>query len=365
MVSIDEKISQTVKFLRDYCGIRTPSEADEFRRDAPLFSQKPSSGTIEADYENLQKGLSVIEHGEIENYLDGLIEDSEDCVVIDIGSHFGIPYPLKASRRKPKTRFILVDRLTKERIHDRLKMERETILPEYKIFENQAPEDDPTNWMNSLLAENGYENVRYLGKELAPNSVLDEVGYSLAGKRIMVTGIKNPHLLSLATANIALHYNAEHCIITPSALELLKPEESGSFFKDFAGRFMTSEELKRFLNQAYDSRVRRTADENSNQRIPEKFDYEDGRQMKKAIVLKQMFALALTHKLSDRFDADLKLINHDGITQCSYNQPDHLIEGRKRKPVSREPRDQTEQTILDFYLGLDPEFIRKAGWFNY
>ncbi len=340
MFPIAERMRSTLDFLREFCY---PSDRSKIRRD-PYWSAR-----VQEEYNRMQNGMPKIDAISVEGHIEPIIEDSEEFVLIDIGSGFGKRFPLPLAKRTPKARIYIVDKLEADTIDEFLKLEKQ-INPDYKLFEMHTKPDKPENWMNSLLANNGYRNVVYIQKDMNPREPanLPELRYTTRGRRVFITGLKNPRLLSIATANEAIYQAAESCFITPSALELLTAEEAMMFFRGFTEEFAGENEIKKLFEMVHDENLRANVDEYGKTGFypvsgtkTEKFDYNNDLERMIGISLKQIFALAIASKISPAFDLDVKLVNQNGF--LSYNQPDHLIVARRGQPVKTSPHLRQEE----------------------
>lgn len=359
MGTIYERAEATADFLRSqYFKPKTGSHPE------PL-------GQISDDlvgYERLKCG-SIVDADSIWTYINSSIPDSEECVVIDVGS--GIDRQmLRIARQKPKTKFYLVDSLSKRDIE--IEMESGWGLDGDSDFHDIPYLRDPENWMNNLLRANSY-NAIYINQKLDPlnpNSNLNQLNYLTKDKTVAVFGLKNPGTLSLATINIANHHRADKCIITPSALELPAPEEMRPLIDGFLERFMTSGEIKKTLDLLHDSASRKeddlykTSGKVLNPKRQEKYLYEIEEQKYLAVALKQLVAMALAYRLDWRLHPTIVLMSYSSITTASYNRPDHLIEGVVTIPKdldgSREKRENKrkylEQNPMVQITDIDPSF---------
>lgn len=318
--------------------------------------------------------LRSIDADSLWTYINSSIPDSGECVVIDVGS--GIDRQmLRIARQKPKTKFYLVDSLSKRDIE--IEMESECGLDGDSDFHDIPYLRDPENWMNNLLRANSY-NAIYINQKLDPlnpNSNLDQLNYLTKDKTVVVFGLKNPGTLSLATINIANRHRADKCIITPSALELPTPEEMRPLIDGFLERFMTPDEIKKTLNLLHDSASRKeddlykTSGKVLNPKRQEKYLYEIEEQKYLAVALKQLVAMALAYRLDWRLHPTIVLMSYPSITTASYNRPDHLIEGVVTIPKdlggSREKREKErkylEQNPMAQITDIDPSFVGFSG----
>jgi hypothetical protein len=234
------------------------------------------------------------------------IPDSDEYVLVDIGSHLGTRITLPFSRAKPKVQVYMVDCLTRKNIvSDRA----------YDIFSVRTPisEEDIEGSVNRLLQENGYENVRYIQKKLRFGSSLDlGVEDEIKGKRIVLTGFKNPKGLGNLTIEEAVRLEASRVYLNNSALENIINPKSKHFdwMKEYLSAHLSPFEIWKFIGlMGYGGR---------------RYDYKDEGMRNFALALKLLFVLAQKDKL-EKAGYKVKIMRNVKNRDNHFNKPDYNL----------------------------------------
>ncbi len=340
MLDINSLASRTVQFLSIYAF-------DKRERNA-------NGSRIIDEYRSLQDGIVRVSPDTIYEPVSDTIQPSRaaDFIVFDIGSGLRSPYVFNLLKERPGVEVVKVDKLSRDDITGELEFEDEIIDRSKVVFHTQVnnrPEDSAENWVNRLLEANVYRAVNYAHVELSPRgkSRVPQYGYKARGKRVIVTGIKNPGLLALSTVDIANHYNADLCLITPSKLEGLTEEEMDYLLGSFGDRYLTRSGRKQFKALLQDPE--------KEKRGVEKFDFRNEVDRSIGIALKQVAVLALANRLVDsNFNVELGLIDYRSYNnRTSYNDPSHVIVGETKKFRDLEEEDALRERQMA-YLDRHP-----------
>ena len=300
-----ELVKRTLEFIRDYrnyAGLVDmaqtvhPHYRHEITGSEPEFSVH-FSGISESEFE--QKPLKDV-------------SDSDEFVLIDIGSHLGTRITLPFARARPKVRIYLVDTLTRDDIvGDRA----------YAMFSVRTPvsSDDIEGSVNRLLEENRYHNVRYVQKKLRFSSSLDlGIEDEVKGKRIILTGFKNPRGLGNLTIEEAIRLEAERVYLNNSSLENIVPESKHfDWIRKYLSEYASKEEIDWLIGLFKDGEV--------------KYNYKHGSKREFAVALKLLFVLAQKAKLEENGFEVRVLLNIKKKRNNHFNQPDFNLIGWKEK----------------------------------
>lgn len=345
---LTNRIEGTLDFLRTYCKLDEPIAKIVFEdpyyveafihplakvyphyRDDPFFYMPAHNGdNVLNKYNAVQEGLAEKTEKEFFEMVAEEIPDSEEYVVVDIGSHLGINFTLPLSRKKPNLRIYMVD------CFDRKGLEDETnYVPKIdgKPLKKVPFSNDVGETVNLLLDENNYQNIKFVHKKLSVHvperTDLPELEKILRTRKVVFLGKRNPALLSFATIFEGIYHDAIGIHYSPSALERTQKSAIHSSF--IRNLFSLSDiEYKKYVELLLDP-------EGDLVNGKFKFDYNKKPQKRIGIMLKQLFVLVEINLLMNYgYDANLFLRNTSRI-KSFYNNPDHLVMARRedRKKV--------------------------------
>ncbi|RLI98112.1 MAG: hypothetical protein DRO99_01530 [Candidatus Aenigmatarchaeota archaeon] len=295
-------------------------------RSDPFHCQPPRSGDdVFADaYRSMQQGVQEIHNDVFESMLAECVPDSEEYVVIDIGSHLGRRVTLPFARKRPNVRVYMFDKLKPEDV-DAGYNYRDSSDVGWEYFRTRvSPRDDVRSWVNELLDANGFGNVTYVHGELEWRNVgsnLDGISRVLASRRLVFTGYKNPKGLGNVTIAEATKHGAERLFLNNTALEKLPPDSPRwDMMRSFLEGDMSEAEIEAVIGRIWDPR---------HGSIPRndvgKYDYREPGQRMFATALKQLFILSQVDFLQNNgMDASL-WIDRLPKGYGGYNSQDHDI----------------------------------------
>ncbi|MCK4589365.1 MAG: hypothetical protein KAT77_02910 [Nanoarchaeota archaeon] len=308
-------------------GNRPPYNKD------PMHYQEPVSGDAlyERHYHHVQKGLSKIAFYEFHKLPLKEIPDSEECVLIDIGSGMGRQKTRPVAKAKPNLRVYMIDRLERKKIEEPYNF-KPGVSPEFagEEFKVRVPiSDNIEETVNTLLEANGYKNLIYIHRDLkyleGEGTNLPELSQVTVGRRVFFTGYQNPDGLGNITIEEAIFHEAEKIYFNNTGLEKIRPDANRfKLMKNYLQEDLNEEEIKRVIELMYDPRALVDA------RGPKKYDYKIPAQKQFAIVLKQLFALAqLDFLQKNGFETELFLVEWERegrhYSGDNYNEEDHNI----------------------------------------
>ncbi len=260
------------------------------------------------------------------------IPDTSDRVLVDIGSHLGRRVTLPFARVRPHVPILMVDHLTLADVADPLNF---TDLGDNahagEPFRVRVPAQSTVEaTVNALLAANGYGNVRYLNKRLAPGDTRILIP-SLGNSRLVVTGFSNPHGLGGLTLEYAVRAGAETVYLNNAGIEQISPD-SAHF-----GQLRTYLLEHRFTRQAIDKTLSLIHDPDYSRRHEpaplEKYDTASEGQRLFADVLKLLFVLPQKEFLEQRgYSVQLYRNTYPSDRPLMYYAPGFNIVARKVAP---------------------------------
>ncbi len=273
--------------------------------------------------------LPSIDEGGLARLAQRELPDSAEYAVIDIGSGFARDTTRPLAAAKPSVRVYMVDRI-----------EREWLDQDWQYIELKYPGAGPplrtrvpfsrdiATTVNILFRVNGYTNITYVHKCLTPEDSTLGIEDELAGKRVVVTGYKNPKGLGNLTAALAIKLRAEALYLNNSALEKL-PKDAPAFgpmrslLRD---RGLSAAEADGVCARISDPRFR--PDRPDYWPKPEKYEYSDPAQRQFGETLKLPFVLVQAQHL-ERNGYAVTVLQEPGERR-SYNGPDHHLVARRR-----------------------------------
>ncbi len=251
------------------------------------------------------------------------IPDSEEFVLIDVGSETGERVTLPFAQAKPNVHVVMVDHLTPDAVLILATRSRcgggffkEPVMP---LTAQQA--------MNELLQKNGFPNVQYVGKQVSYGDVNlgEDVDALCESRRVVVTGWKNPGGLGNIASDLALAYGAEQVYITNSGIEHVKPtsEHVMPLLSYLEGK-LTKDEALGLCWGMYD---------NFPSDPDDKYDHRIQGEYLFASVLKLFFVLPQFTKLVEEgMDAEIfKLAPLNGFSE-PYNSPGYGLKAVTPQP---------------------------------
>lgn len=336
---------RSIEFLRRYGHLDDPDRGPDFTddplpgkpltaagihlhyRDDPLHYQSPMSG--EEVYTNrfrkTQSGFKSIYFLEFRTLLND-IPDSEEYIVIDIGSSLARRTTRPIARKKPNVEFVLVDKIGRDKIESE---------DEYEWYENQGENEElrvrvpfrisEEETINELLRANGYHNLTYYHKELIllPEGISNfegELRNRLQRKRVIVSGYKSPVGLGNITLNEALFYRAERILLENNAMEKIPPNSKHfNRMREFLDGHLSGQEIEKVISLIHDPYYKTREYPNS------KYRYEVPGQKMYAAVLKQLFNLTQLDILANNgYVSELYAFEFRG--PGNYNQSDQAFQ---------------------------------------
>ncbi|MBT4541239.1 hypothetical protein HOC35_07035 [Candidatus Woesearchaeota archaeon] len=344
-LTTEKSLKEVINFLRKYGHLDDANRAPDFRaedveewihplayreiwrRSNPAFYQPPISGEVifRQDYNLIS--LAEIFESEFEKTPLNKIPDSEEFVLIDIGSHLGRRLTRPFAKKKPHVNVIMIDHLTTEEI------ERDT---NYKAFPRNdiAGEEfyrkveitnDIEDTVNRLMDNNGYRNVKYIQKLLTYDDFSLDIDEITRTRKVFVTGFRNPRGLGNITTMVGINNNAEAIYLNNSALEKMDPnsrylELMKGYLIDLG---MSENEVGNVVKLMHDPKhsIRTDATEKYNHK------HEGERMFSSALRL--LFVLSQAQLLEKAgYSIDIKE-NKMNLGYPNYNQPSHSLTAMK------------------------------------
>ncbi len=343
---------RTIGFLRRYGHLNDPSARPEFSdadspgfmdnlaaaypwyREDPFHCQPQVSGdaVYAGAYRTVQCGMGTIYELDFEKMPLSRIPNSEEFVLVDIGSAFGRRTSRRLAKEKPNVKVYMIDKLDDWFMERFRGMECHASRPDVAGYELKAiiePYEPLEQWANETFRRNWYDNVVFIHRELKPltdgQTNLGDIENYLRTRRAVFTGFKNPAGLGNITAAEAARHNAEMLLYNNSSLENIPPDSpKWSAMRRFLGDSMSTAEIGKTISLVWDPFY----DTNSEKR---KYDCcKDEGQRMFTIALRQLFVLAQADFLqSHGMNPELHLNDHQS-GHPDYNQPAHNIVARRQ-----------------------------------
>ncbi len=338
MLNLTQLTERAVRFLKKYGHLDEPGKAPDFRAEdqagfmTPLAQSYPwyradpnhfqpellGEEVYENDYNHIE--LPDMFNKDFEKTPLKDIPDSEDCMLIDIGSGMGRRLTRPLARAKPNLQVVMVDKYGRAELE---KAELYKVFPRNDIageeFKVKVPiTDDAQATFNKLLQVNGYHNVRYVHSKLSLDSYTLPI--DTQGKRVFMMGMRNPIGLGNITAQLAIELEAEKVYFNNSALEMIKPDSRAyGLMRNFLSSHMSEAETSKVIDLIYDP------DSSVADLMNQKYDTQKPSERYFANTLKLLFALAQKdHLEKNGFQARIfenLYMNGPGF----YNCPSHNI----------------------------------------
>lgn len=243
------------------------------------------------------------------------LPNASNYLLVDIGSHIGSRITLEIAKRKPNLNVILVDNL------DPRTLEKERVFRDI-LHEHPTPhllfsEEDPVKFVNLLLQQTT-PNVTYRNKLLTLDDYEILAPKDIAGRKIIVSGLKNPKGLGNITLKIGVSYKAEQIYLNNSGINnIAKDSPHYSLMKDYLSRNgVKKEQVNKIITLLHDPNMW-------------KYYYDHEHHSIFAKTLKSLFALAQKDFLEQQgYTVQLfaKRIRDGG----NYNNPDHHLIATKK-----------------------------------
>jgi hypothetical protein len=303
----------TIAFLRQFGRLDEPDKK-------PTFRGKGFSDSFRKTY----FGLNTIYEWEWVEALDSVIPDSEEFVVMDIGSGLGRRVTRLLAAAKPKTRFYMVDKLSGKEVSEGKNYKKEYGYPGLKIKVKKR--DNVEEWVNDLMQANGFSNITYVDRKMVPlepgKGNLESIEDTLKSRRLVFTGYDNPYGLGNITASEIVYHKPEMAFFNNSALEAIKQDSPHwNLTREFLSGTLTEKEIDKIISLIHDPNY--DSDKMSDD---QKYDYWKEGQRHFAMALKQLFVLAQVNFLQKH---DMRVtLYHNEQSHCtygSYNGADHNI----------------------------------------
>ncbi|MDO8642289.1 MAG: hypothetical protein Q7R76_01710, partial [Candidatus Woesearchaeota archaeon] len=237
-------MQDALNLLVKYGHVNDPSRAPDFRAAdiPPQKTMRSVRPPFFGDATHIQPGVPGDEvyrqdfarirlPSMLEQDFEGLpwrdIPDTSGQVLVDIGSHLGRRVTLPFARARPHVSILMVDHLTPDEVADSLNFtdlgDNAHAGEPFRVRVPAQPTVEAT--VNALLAANGYPNVRYVNKRLAPGDTRIQIPF-LGNSRLVVTGFSNPRGLGGLTLEYAVRAGAEIVYLNNAGIEQISPDSA-------------------------------------------------------------------------------------------------------------------------------------------
>ena len=254
------------------------------------------------------------------------IPDSEEYVLIDIGSKLGRRVTRPFAKQKPHVRVYMVDCLPKEKITD---SDNFFVFPRNDIAGEELKvkvhvTDDLEDSVNRLMQANGYQNITYIQKWVTETDYdlgIDDIAKT---RRVIVTGFLNPSGLGNTTTSVGIQYSAETIYFNNSALEFIdSTSERYRLMRTYLRNSGVSDpETDKLISLIFDPK-------HSERELGSKYDKKDEGQRNFGNALKFLFVLAQVDLLEKSGYAIELFENKVKFGYQNYNQPSHHVVAKK------------------------------------
>lgn len=315
--------------LPDFCAAAIPGWTSPLGhrhpwRDDPLHHQPAVSGADVYRHDFARIGLETVLCADFERSHFSAIPDSEEYMLIDVGSHLGRRVTRPFARSHPHVQVVMVDCLKRDDVIDDFNYQRFNHSHDAPLELKVAITDDIASSVNALLQANGYANVRYVNKQLTPADYDIGIRSLTRSRRVVVTGFRNPKGLGAVTAAIAVREGAEKLYLNQSGIECIPPS-SPSFdpLKKYLAPYFAPEEVAKIIALIHDP-------QHTDTLHAEKYDRTDeGRRLFSA-VLRLLFVLP-QKKMLEQNGYATTLFQEARLGDVPYNQPAYHLRAYRRK----------------------------------
>jgi hypothetical protein len=298
---------------------RNPGQRAEFERRLAELSDTSSDEVYADDFRCIQ--LTEMKAGAFETLPLKNLPDSDEYVLIDVGSELGRRVTLPFARAKPHVHVVMIDHLKRAFLE---LPEHHGSAPDHpgarEAFSVRAAiTDDVQRSVNNHLSANGYFNVRYIQKKLSYEDHALGIDKLLQTRRVVVTGFKNPGGLGNITVALACAVDAEQVYVTNSALEHINPgSEHFALLRAYLSKYLSDDKLTKICQLMHDN--------NTFLDAGEKYDYREDGEYYFSSVLKLLFALPQAAQLRQTglISDVIRLRPNHGYRE-DYNRPGHGI----------------------------------------
>jgi len=305
---------------------------DEYYHLEPYWQWQDVEGSTEVivthpDFICLEKLLSGTARMKMLEKLEGMIPDSSDSVIVEVGSGYGDKWGGLLAKSKPNAQIILLDNGTGPAWDFSPDYLFNDINPEFRrvIFSQSiwpmAQENDIGLRVNGLYRMAGIPNLKFhqyaLSKEDIDGGKLPSFLTDLKGKDIYIMANRAPRELPFLVGQLCDSLDANYMYVSLTAQEGI-PENSFIWEIVEKNLGLTSKELKSFKHYLLDP--------NSKCCSSDKYDYKDSSQRMNGRTLKLAMALALAKEVQGEV-----LRQYTGKEYVfSYNQIDHFVEAIRK-----------------------------------
>ncbi len=315
--------------LPDFCAAAIPEWTSPLGyrhpwRDDPLHHQPAVSGSEVYRHDFSRIGLETVMCADFERSHFSAIPDSEEYVLIDVGSHLGGRVTRPFARSHPHVPVVMVDCLTRADVVDNFNYQRFTYAPDPPFDLKVAVTNDIASSVNALLQANGYTNVRYVHKQITLADYDLGIPSLTRSRRVVVTGFRNPKGLGAVTAALAVREGAEKLYLNQSGIECVPPS-SPSFgpLKKYLASYFAPEEVAKIIALIHDP-------QHTDTLHAEKYDRTDeGRRLFSA-VLRLLFVLP-QKKMLEQNGYTATLFQEARLADVPYNQPAYHLHAYQHK----------------------------------
>ena len=308
----------------------TATKGSWYMNDSHCRSARTGEEVYAGDFNAAFHGLGHTFFNDFERMCLDQLPDSEEFVVVDVGSALGRQNTRVAARKRPNVRFYMVDKLG-DWFMSRYK-EMEKSYPNMGINEplqglGEPDTGDLEGWVNRALQRNGYKNVTFLRREMKPmngGTNLADIAPVLDTRRVIFTGYHNPVGLGNVTVAEAIRHRAERLFLNNSAMERIAPgSEHWLPMKRYLSSDLRPAELDKLIGLIYDP------DSDIDKEV---YRYDSNNKSQKMFmsVLKQPFALAQVDTLQ-KAGMDVAMVVTAGPDEyITLNSPSQHIAARRK-----------------------------------
>ncbi len=309
MMDIAAARKRTLCFLKRYGHLDDPDRPPDFRAedsdgyvlpiaikqpwlmDDPNYCMPATSGdtTYKNEFNSIMGGIQKRTEKELRKMPLGDVQDSSEFVLIDTGSgpYLGRRTTRPFARLRPNVKVYMIDDLAPENLMDRENYKRypRNDLAGEELSVRIMPSGNVEDDANRLLEANGYHNVRYIQRRLIDpkgGTNLGDIESDIKGKRIVITGFRNPKELGTITLLEGIYHGAERIYMNNTAVERIQPDSGGfDALKSYLNFDLTDGEMKKLISLVNGN----PRDKSGNYRY-------DTNERCFAVALKQLFSLS-------------------------------------------------------------------------
>ncbi len=338
MQDIDQPISKVINYLREIGAFQgspvhektvtsmkpvifPQAEWDEYYMTYPYWDDVTRE-FHKNEFDSIDSKLRRTSYDDVQEQATRDIPDSNNTVIIELGSAYGNKGAGYLAQFKPNARVILISKGWKEDNPPRF-LFIEPPKPMHRLVFKQGQdllnEPDLEKRTNALYKLNGINNVTFYEHELTLDEASENLPFflrDLKGKEIYLFGHHLPGVLPFLMGKLYDTLNARYMCVSPTAQEKVEPDQfSWEIIQKNLG--LNDEELEGLITSTFDPKAKAVKGSFSD-----KYDYENPAQKRIGLMIKLGVALALAKEINGA-------VLRNEINPFGYNKIDYYVEAKR------------------------------------